>query len=103
MNDATEFWQALRDFNKEREYLSDMQTNVFTIKLTHLTTGEEKVVPITRDDFNHFVTWIDVQEGEGTMDKLLSDIMQRTDIEKNWFDNYEVDGIFVGTLELSSE
>ena len=95
--------EILEIYNKEREYLSDMQTNVFTIKLTHLTTGEEKVVPITRDDFNHFVTWKDVQEGDGTMDKLLSDIMQRTNIEKNWFDHYEVNGIFVGTLELSSE
>ena len=99
MNDSEEFWQAIRDYNKEKE----MQTNVFTIKLTHLATGKERVIPITRDDFNHFVTWNDVQEGDGTMDKLLSDIMQRTDIEKNWFDNYEVNGIFVGTLELSSE
>ena len=29
---------------------------VFTIKLTHITTGVEKVIPITQRDFMNFVT-----------------------------------------------
>ena len=82
---------------------------VFTIKLTHITTGVEKVIPITQRDFMNFVTcrereYLQVEllkeKEEENIDKLLSDIMQRTDIGEDWFDHYKLDGIFVGTMDL---
>ena len=69
-------------------------TSVFTIKLTHLTTGALKLIPIDDEQFRLLIT----DENERIKDRVFADIIYKHDEERDWFDHYEFDGIFLGTV-----
>ena len=69
-------------------------TSVFTIKLTHLTSGAEKLVPITDEEFKVLVARPDWDDKSY---KVFSEIISRTSLVQDWFDQYEFNGIFLGT------
>ena len=69
-------------------------TSVFTIKLTHLTSGAEKLVPITDEEFKVLVARPDWDDKSY---KVFAEIISRTSLVQDWFDQYEFNGIFLGT------
>ena len=71
-------------------------SSVFTIKLTHLTSGAEKLVPITDKEFKILITG-ETLDDDKIKDRVFADIMSRTSLVKDWYDHYNFNGIFLGT------
>ena len=69
-------------------------TSVFTIKLTNSTTGALKIIPIEDEQFRLLIS----EEDDRIKDRVFADIIYRHDEERDWFDHYEFDGIFLGTV-----
>ena len=69
-------------------------TSVFTIKLTNLTTGGLKIIPIEDEQFRLLIS----EEDDRIKDRVFADIIYRHDEDRDWFDHYEFDGIFLGTV-----
>ncbi len=70
-------------------------TSVFTIKLTHLTSGAEKLIPINDEEFKVLVARPDWDDESY---KVFAEIISRTSLVQDWFDQYEFNGIFLGTV-----
>ena len=70
-------------------------TSVFTIKLTHLTTGALKLIPLDDEQFRLLIT---SEEDDRIKDRVFADIIYRHDEERDWLDHYEFNGIFLGTV-----
>ena len=62
-------------------------TSVFTIKLKHLTTGALKLIPIDDEQFRLLIK-------EDEVDRVFADVIE----ERDWLDQYEFNGIFLGTI-----
>ena len=71
--------------------------NVFTIKLTHLATGTEKMVPITKNEFNALIVKGDLND-DRVQDRIFADILYNSDVGDDWYDHYKYDGIFMGKV-----
>ena len=69
-------------------------TSVFTIKLTNSTTGALKIIPIEDEQFRLLIS----EEDDRIKDRVFADIIYRHDEDRDWFDHYEFDGIFLGTV-----
>ena len=69
-------------------------TSVFTIKLTNSTTGSLKIIPIEDEQFRLLIS----EEDDRIKDRVFADIIYRHDEDRDWFDHYEFDGIFLGTV-----
>ena len=69
-------------------------SSVFTIKLTHLISGAEKLIPINDDEFKVLITSPDWNDESY---RVFAEIMSRTSLVQDWFDQYEFNGIFLGT------
>ena len=69
-------------------------TSVFTIKLTNSTTGALKIIPIEDEQFRLLIS----EEDDRIKDRVFADIIYRHDEERDWFDHYEFNGIFLGTI-----
>ena len=70
-------------------------SSVFTIKLTHLISGAEKLIPINDDEFKVLITSPDWNDESY---RVFAEIMSRTSLVQDWFDQYEFNGIFLGTV-----
>ena len=70
-------------------------SSVFTIKLTHLISGAEKLIPINDDEFKVLITSPDWNDESY---KVFAEIISRTSLVQDWFDQYEFNGIFLGTV-----
>ena len=68
-------------------------TSVFTIKLTHMNTGASMIIPINNKEFKSLTLKDGLYD-----DHMFVDIMSRSDLKENWYDYYEFDGIFLGTI-----
>ena len=70
-------------------------SSVFTIKLTHLISGAEKLIPINDDEFKVLITSPDWNDESY---RVFAEIISRTSLVQDWFDQYEFNGIFLGTV-----
>ena len=70
-------------------------SSVFTIKLTHLISGVEKLIPINDDEFKVLITSPDWNDESY---RVFAEIISRTSLVQDWFDQYEFNGIFLGTV-----
>jgi len=71
-------------------------TSVFTIKLSHMTTGASMIIPINDNEFKMLVIEGGLYDDMEQLN-LLSDIMFRSSLNKDWYDHYNFDGIFLGS------
>ena len=69
-------------------------TSVFTIKLTNSTTGALKIIPIEDEQFRLLIS----EEDDRIKDRVFADIIYRHNEERDWLDQYEFNGIFLGTI-----
>jgi len=76
-------------------------TSVITIKFTHITSGAELLLPINDEQFRTFLSPENLVN-DRIKDRLFADVMFRyiesNEFENNYFDDYNFNGIFLGTV-----
>ena len=76
-------------------------TSVITIKFTHITSGAELLLPINDEQFRTFMSPENLVN-DRIKDRLFADVMFRyiesNEFENNYFDDYNFNGIFLGTV-----
>ena len=70
-------------------------TSGFVIKLTHMVSGMEKLIPITDEEFKILITGVSLDDDK---DHVFADIMHRTSLVQDWYEHYDFNGIFMGTV-----
>ena len=76
-------------------------TSVITIKFTHITSGAELLLPINDEQFKTFLSPENLVN-DRIKDRLFADVMFRyiesNELKNNYFDDYNFNGIFLGTI-----